>query len=547
MLSPPRPSPAPAPPPPPPPAPALLSPLGPIGLPPTPSAPLSYLGAVHSLIHPARAIGVPGGGAILPPPEWPFSMLALSLAAATQQLHIALPPVPIPPPPSAPNSALSSPSNASRPLDSSSPSNSAALFSPSNATSCVPPTTGDALLRAYLRSPRSSVGQCVSWLMAAEHRVILHTTATFYTQQQQAAQPPHATASRPAGKSNSAAARRATQSQPAASVSAAPLTGARQPLLLGVGPGSADSNAPRDGEVLVADEQPLTKLKPHASSLWLQPARLSHQLLAYLSPATPNAAEAGPEQAPAAAIAMSNATAVPIDVWAVVCGMCKAGDTARLCTLLGVERIASLSQLSKLLGPHIQPLPPAPVIPPTANAASITSSTMQLMAANRAAGAAYNAAGSAPLTQSGTTSHSTAQRPGAQAAGAPSASDMPTTRRGFMAAMQLSEPLSRVVGHRFLSRPSVVRHLWAYIRSHSLQRPSEKRIIDCDPPLQEIMGTRSVTSDTAHSTDTSHADTRTLQLSPHHTVAMRCTMCLVGIDFVCARAVLVSLRTACSK
>ena len=339
----------------------------------------------------------------------------------------------------------------------------------------------------------------MSWLMAAEHRVILHTTATFYhsqavaaqqAQQQQQQQPPPA--SKATGKPTPAALRRAAQQQQATLDSEAKVAEVRRPLLLGVGPGTADSNAPRDGEVLLlSDEQQTTALRPHASSLWLQPARLSRQLVAFLSRDTGAVAESsgsGPS--------MSNVTAAPIDVWAVVCSRYKAGNSGALASLLGVKKVVSLSQLSRLLAAHIQPLPPPPVIPPSVMAPS--AATMQLMAANRAAVAAAAAAAGQTAaaikpTATGSQIAYTTPAPSHRPPAAP-ASDIPTARRGFMAAMLLSEPLSRLLGHRYLSRPSVVRHLWGYIRKHNLQRATEKRIIDCDPPLAAIMGTKSVTS-----------------------------------------------------
>ena len=539
MLSPPRPSP-----PPPPPLPAFAGAV--TAAPQSPPAPLSYLSAVHSLIHSSRGISAPFSpppnvagkqsaelpdGALsaafqplsppaassLPPPEWPFSLLAYSLAAATHQ-----PPLAQPPATTHPVSASPSPTAASAPSGSSGPLS--ARHSPSL-------TAGDGILRSYLRSPRSSVGQCVSWLMAAEHRVILHTTATFYTQTQQQHQPAHPAGSRPTGKPTSAAARRAAQQQSAALGSEVKVAEMRQPLLLGVGPGSADSNAPRNGEVIVANEQSLTSLRPHASSLWLQPARLSRQLAAYLS-----GEKVGLADQSAATPVMSSVTAVPIDVWADVCRKHKAGDTAALSSLLGVEKVVSLSQLSRLLAAHIQPLPPPSVIPASALTPSAAGSpmlaTMQLMAANRAAAAAAGQSvnGSA-VSFTGPTGN---PAPYTHSAGSSQPShtlppiDVPTARRGFMAAMQLSAPLSRLLGHRFLSRPSVVRHLWNYIRSHNLQRATEKRIIDCDPPLQAIMGTRSVTSASNAATATSTA------ANTCHSLVAHCLLLLLLVAVRCA-------------
>ena len=272
------------------------------------------------------------------------------------------------------------------------------------------------------------------------------------------------------------------------------VTEVRLPQLLGVGSGSADSNAPRDGEVLLQDEQPTTALRPHASALWLQPARLSRPLAAFLSSETAGTV--------ANASSMSSATATPIDVWTAMCAKYKAGKIGELAALLGVKKVVSLSHLSRLLAPHVQPLPPPAVIPQSALTPTAASSpmlaTMQLLTVNNSAAAAAAGqavpAGDKPnptLNYSAHPSHTAAAHPPP----APPASDIPTNRRGFMAAMKLSVPLARLLGHHYLSRPSVVRHLWTYIRTHKLQRESERRIIDCNTALAEIMGSRSVTSD----------------------------------------------------
>ena len=37
-----------------------------------------------------------------------------------------------------------------------------------------------------------------------------------------------------------------------------------------------------------------------------------------------------------------------------------------------------------------------------------------------------------------------------------------------------------------LSRPQTVKRIWAYVRSHDLQDPSDKRMIRCDEPLKAV-------------------------------------------------------------
>lgn len=57
----------------------------------------------------------------------------------------------------------------------------------------------------------------------------------------------------------------------------------------------------------------------------------------------------------------------------------------------------------------------------------------------------------------------------------------------------LSAPLSRLVGGASeMSRPQVVKHLWAYIREHGLQDPADKRMLICDAPMREVMGEETI-------------------------------------------------------
>lgn len=43
-----------------------------------------------------------------------------------------------------------------------------------------------------------------------------------------------------------------------------------------------------------------------------------------------------------------------------------------------------------------------------------------------------------------------------------------------------------------LSRPQTVKRLWAYIKAHDLQDPSDKRQIVCDAPLRSVFKTERV-------------------------------------------------------
>jgi len=59
-------------------------------------------------------------------------------------------------------------------------------------------------------------------------------------------------------------------------------------------------------------------------------------------------------------------------------------------------------------------------------------------------------------------------------------------RGGFAKPYLLSEPLAAVIGVESLSRPQVVKQLWAYIKANELQNPSNKKEIICDSLLKPL-------------------------------------------------------------
>ncbi|KAJ7928458.1 hypothetical protein B0H13DRAFT_1597378 [Mycena leptocephala] len=61
-----------------------------------------------------------------------------------------------------------------------------------------------------------------------------------------------------------------------------------------------------------------------------------------------------------------------------------------------------------------------------------------------------------------------------------------SARGGFAKPYLLSEPLAAVLGVESMSRPQVVKQLWAYIKSNELQNPENKREIMCDPALRPV-------------------------------------------------------------
>jgi chromatin remodeling complex protein RSC6 len=58
----------------------------------------------------------------------------------------------------------------------------------------------------------------------------------------------------------------------------------------------------------------------------------------------------------------------------------------------------------------------------------------------------------------------------------------------FMKPMQVSDDLAEVVGKGPMPRSEVVKALWAYIKKHDLQDPSNKRNINADDKLQAVFG-----------------------------------------------------------
>ena len=53
--------------------------------------------------------------------------------------------------------------------------------------------------------------------------------------------------------------------------------------------------------------------------------------------------------------------------------------------------------------------------------------------------------------------------------------------------MTLSAPLSALLdGEAQLSRPQTVKGIWAYVKKHDLQDPSDKRMLLCDGPMKAV-------------------------------------------------------------
>jgi upstream activation factor subunit UAF30 len=52
-----------------------------------------------------------------------------------------------------------------------------------------------------------------------------------------------------------------------------------------------------------------------------------------------------------------------------------------------------------------------------------------------------------------------------------------------------SEPLAALLQEDLLSRPQVVKKLWVYIKSNSLQNPANGREILCDGAMRAVFNT----------------------------------------------------------
>lgn len=52
--------------------------------------------------------------------------------------------------------------------------------------------------------------------------------------------------------------------------------------------------------------------------------------------------------------------------------------------------------------------------------------------------------------------------------------------------MNLSAPLSSLLGETQLSRPQTVKKIWEYVKARELQDPNDKRQIRCDDAMRAV-------------------------------------------------------------
>ena len=62
----------------------------------------------------------------------------------------------------------------------------------------------------------------------------------------------------------------------------------------------------------------------------------------------------------------------------------------------------------------------------------------------------------------------------------------------FMAPKKVSDDLAAVVGKGPMPRTEVTKKIWAYIKSHKLQDPKNRRNINPDEKLGRVLGTRPI-------------------------------------------------------
>ena len=62
----------------------------------------------------------------------------------------------------------------------------------------------------------------------------------------------------------------------------------------------------------------------------------------------------------------------------------------------------------------------------------------------------------------------------------------------FMQPMQVSEELAAIVGRGPMPRTEVTKKLWAYIKAHKCQDMKNKRMINPDQKLSEVIGKKPV-------------------------------------------------------
>jgi chromatin remodeling complex protein RSC6 len=72
----------------------------------------------------------------------------------------------------------------------------------------------------------------------------------------------------------------------------------------------------------------------------------------------------------------------------------------------------------------------------------------------------------------------------------PAAKKAVKTNAAFMKPLSPSANLAEVVGAKPLSRPELIKKLWAYFKKNGLQDSTDKRMINLDDKLKGVYGSK---------------------------------------------------------
>jgi upstream activation factor subunit UAF30 len=59
---------------------------------------------------------------------------------------------------------------------------------------------------------------------------------------------------------------------------------------------------------------------------------------------------------------------------------------------------------------------------------------------------------------------------------------------GINKVLKLSPELAALMGEKNMSRPQVIKKMWAYVKENGLQDPEDKKFTICNPVLEKVMG-----------------------------------------------------------
>ena len=104
-----------------------------------------------------------------------------------------------------------------------------------------------------------------------------------------------------------------------------------------------------------------------------------------------------------------------------------------------------------------------------------------------------------PITKKSSTKKSSAKKSGAKKSSArkttlrksasrKSASATRTAGKGLMKPMQPDAKLAVIVGARKMPRTEITKKVWAYIKRYELQDPKNRRMINADDNLRQVLG-----------------------------------------------------------